>query len=150
MNLMKQTNQPNKVIKMAYINQEEKKLIANAIKAAFPNDRFSFSVKHHSSLYVKVRKSELLEQYHGKELDVVHWGEHSKVKMDMSNFRINEYWFKEHLEQYPELVEYFDKLINIILEVGGHYDNSDLMADYHNVAFYYHVEVELKGLEELI
>ena len=47
---------------MAYINQDEKKLIAAALKKAFPSDRFSLSVKHYSSLIVKIVKAELLEK----------------------------------------------------------------------------------------
>ncbi len=135
---------------MAYINQDEKKLIAAALKKAFPSDRFSLSVKHYSSLIVKIVKAELLEKYHGKELAGKRYGDEYIRMMDFSSdFRVDELRVESQFKQYPELSEYFAEIVKIIKEVGGHYNHSDYMVDYHDVAFYYDVKVCLKGVAPL-
>lgn len=134
---------------MAYINQEKKKQIADAIKKAFPRDRFSFSIKHHSSLLVKIVKSEVLEKYHSKEMIIKQWGELLPCQLDFSNYNINVFWVESNFKEYPEVVEYLMEIIRIIKQSGNHYNNSDLMSDYHDEAFYYDIDVCLKGVKPL-
>ena len=113
---------------MAFIKQEQKKIIALAIKEAFPKDRFSLSVKNCDSLYIKISKSALLVEY--KEL--------------LGNeYKLNVFYFKDELKSYPDLVEYFANILNII-KANGYSCGYDYDLDCVVESFYIDINVCLK------
>lgn len=102
---------------MAYIPKERAKEIRKAIKKAFPEIKFSITVKHSSKLYVSIMKSPYFED--GEYIGYV------KVK-------------NKFTEKQNEVIEKIDEIIK---NVGNYYNNSDPMTDYFDVAFYYDITV---------
>lgn len=104
---------------MAYITKETAKNIREALKAEFKDIKFSVTVKDHMALDVRIMQSPYFEadQY----------------------TQVNQYYINEHYRGIQK--EVLSKINKIIVEVGGHYDNSDVMTDYFDVAFYYNISV---------
>jgi hypothetical protein len=103
---------------MPYISTEEVKEIRNAIKKAFPEYRFSVRQSDHSSLYVTVKSGPV------------------DFNLGEGNHQLNQYWYKSHYEDNPELVEFFGKLLEVVNNVKPkceqHYD-----SDYGSIPNYY-------------
>ena len=102
---------------MAYINKETTKLIRNALKAEFPEIKFSITMRDHAKLFVKIMKSPYFED-----------GESNT----------NGFY---NLRNHPTGKDVIVKIDEIICKVGNHYDNSDPMTDYFDTAFYYDIDV---------
>lgn len=107
---------------MAYMNQEKKKQINEALKQAFPDYRFSLSVRHHMTLVVKVKRCPLFTA--------------------AENQSINVYWYNEHLPK--NQAEFIGNLLATIKTAGNWYNNSDIMTDYFDIAFYIDLIIDLK------
>jgi hypothetical protein len=116
---------------MAFITTEEVKSIRNTLKRRFPEFKFSVRREHHSKVNVAVLRgptdfSDIFRDY-------------SRAYVQINNY---------YPENYGEHADFITELVNIIktapAEVeGGYawYDNSDIMTDYFDTAFYIGVEV---------
>jgi len=116
---------------MAYITAKEVAEIRKALKAEFPDVKFSVSLSSgHLGVDVNVMSSS--KQDFRSVVD--QWG----------TAQINEY----HLHSYPGHEEFFEKVLKIIKLApakaeGGRewFDKSDAMTDYFHTAFYIHLGV---------
>ena len=104
---------------MAYISKETTKLIRNALKAEFPEIKFSVTMRDCAKIYVRVMKSPYFED-----------GKHNS-----NGFH---HLKNHHSERTQNVVEKIDEIIRT---VGNYYDDSDAMTDYFDTAFYYDIEV---------
>lgn len=107
---------------MAYMNQQKKKQISEALKQAFPDYRFSLSVRHHMTIVVKIKKCPLFTA--------------------SENQLINNYWYEQHLQK--NQANFISSLLVTIKKAGDWYDNSETMTDYFNTAFYIDLIVDVK------
>lgn len=106
---------------MAYITTETVAKIRKALKAEFPNVKFSVRKHDYSVVNVSVMKSTLFE--------------------DNAEFDVNHYWLKNSGDYTEEQRKFLIKVDEIIRKEGDYYDNSDSMTDYFDTAFYYHISV---------
>lgn len=107
---------------MAYMNQQKKKEINEALKKAFHECRFSLSVRHHMTLVVKVKRCPLFTA--------------------ADNQLINNYWYERHLQK--NQANFISSLLATIKNAGEWYNNSDIMTDYFDTAFYIDLIIDLK------
>lgn len=106
---------------MAYITTDTVKDIRNALKAAFPEIKFSVTRQHHSSVAVCIMKSPYFEN-----------GEYRQI---------NHFYIDQSVPESEEARDVVKRIDEIIRKTGNHYDNSDGMIDYFDVAFYYDISV---------
>jgi hypothetical protein len=100
---------------MAFISTEIVKKIRQEIKATFPKGwKFSITKEHHSSINVILLSSNIDDKEHE------------------SNY-INTHYVNENKTPFGKVYQKIDEIVN---RVGDYYDNSDIMTDYHNTAFY--------------
>ena len=112
---------------MAYITVEEVAAIRKALKERFPNCRFSVRRRDRQALSVSVMKSPY---------------DFSNVLNDNGYARINPYLIPSLIAQISEESVAFLILVReTILNVGNHWDESDIQSDYFNCAFYYDISV---------
>lgn len=104
---------------MAYIDTDTVKKIRNALKAEFPNTKFSVRRSASCALHVSVMKSSLFE--------------------DGVSQPVNHYWLDDMEDQNKR--EFLKKVDETIRVVGDYFDKSDSMTDYFHCAFYYDIEI---------
>lgn len=104
---------------MAYVSKEMTKKIRNALKAEFPNVKFSVRKEHSCSLSVNIMESPFFDD-----------GERGQV---------NQYHIRKHFDDVK--ASFLEKVDEIIRKEGNYYDNSNPMIDYFETAFYYHIGV---------
>ena len=112
------------------MNKEEVAAVRKQLKASFPKAKFAVR-KTGSGVSVAVLKSDI---DFSDKFNTYHEG-HAPV---------NHYWIEEHFNAIQ--AKFLEAIQQIILtapaEVGcPYYDNSDLQSDYHDVAYYYNIEV---------
>ena len=106
---------------MAYMSTETAKKIRQALKAEFPNVKFSVSKDGHIALNVAVMKSSLFDD--GMEQSV------------------NHYWIDTSYEYNDEQKTFLKKVDEVIRIAGDYFDKSDSMTDYFHTAFYYNIKI---------
>lgn len=120
---------------MAYMNQEKKKLINEALKKVVPeNWKYSLRVHNHSSITMTIKSADmdLLGEIANNNSNLV-----NKHELKDSYFSVNHY----HLEKTfsgPTL-EIFKNIVNA-LNTNNH-DNSEIMTDYFDVGHYVHLQI---------
>lgn len=127
---------------MAYMSQENKKLIAPQIKAILKKYgmKGSISVRHHSTLVVTLKEG---------KLDIIgNLIENSRCNWATSYNRpehldVNLYWLDDG---YSGEVRDFLKELKAAMDGAGsggeqNFDKSDHMSDYHHVGWYNNVSV---------
>jgi len=111
---------------MAYITQDEKKVIAAKMKEFMPKDwKYSLSIHNHSQIICTVKSAPVDLQ---KELK-----DDMKIHLHNGSFSVNEFHFKNHFNEGPT-VEIISKIIAALNT--DNYDNSDSMTDYFDVGHY--------------
>ena len=106
---------------MAYIDKETTAKIRKALKAEFPNIKFSVRKDGAIALNVNIMKSDVFDE-----------GEYLQV---------NHYYIDSTDQFTTDQKEVLKKVNDIIKSVGDYYDRSDIMSDYFDCAFYYHIGV---------
>ena len=107
---------------MAYITQEEKKEIANQLKAFIPKTwKWSIAVKHYSVLVLTIASAPAsdLGQYDGKDVQA------------------NTYYPEYHFE--GEALATIKKIISVLNHKN--YNNSDSQSDYFEVGYYVNINI---------
>lgn len=116
---------------MAYINAEEVREIRNNLKKTFPEIKFSVRKEHHSSVHVDILKGPYDFELNGKTYRDVN---HYHYDTDTPGKDYDDNWIKPHSHR-----DILRKILAIISE--KHWDKSDIMIDYFNCAFYYHLSI---------
>ena len=106
---------------MAYISTPEVKLIRETLKQAYPDFKFSVKRDNQTSVDVSVLSGPI-------ELEV--------NRSDINQYHLDTLYKGKTLE----LLKGIDKVIRMA-PVRQHYDKSDTLSDYFNVAYYYHISV---------
>ena len=105
---------------MAYISNEEISEKRKLIKKVFPKWKFSIRNKHHSTLIVTILESDI-------DFNAI-------IKEDRGHETINEFYYKEHYKDFPEIVECLEKILNIMLK-GNEIVSED--SDYGSIPNFY-------------
>jgi len=105
---------------MAYINQETKKNIMNALKLDFPEYKFGARIPHHSFLDITVKSGPGFGALNSKTA----YG----MKIRNGGFETSE-----------DQNIIFEKMEKTIKEAGNYFDKSDAQVDYFHTAFYYEI-----------
>jgi hypothetical protein len=112
---------------MAYISTLAVRAIRNALKASFPNIKFSVRKDTHS-VNVSLLKGNI---------------DFSEILGDDKYLQVNQYWL-EHVGDHKPM---FEKIIDIIKNAPAYvgepawYDKSDAQVDYFCTAYYFHIEI---------
>lgn len=116
---------------MAYMNQERKKVIADALKKNLKgvNIKYSLSVQNYSTIVMTIKsgdvdffKEMVPEMKHGFEMGYIN---------------VNPYHFRNHFEGRSR-----DVLTKIFEAMNtGNHDRSDIQSDYHDVGWYVEVRI---------
>jgi len=104
---------------MAYVSKEDKAKLAPLVKAVLKkyNMKGAISVRHHSSLVVKLMKGP------------IDFG---------SNTSVNEYWIDKHYD--GKAKEFLSELI-VAMKGPDFFDNSDIQSDYFHRSHYIDIYV---------
>lgn len=112
---------------MAYINAESVKEIREALKALFPEFKFSVRKQHNSSLHVDIMRGPI-------DFDELFRRDDSgEIKRRSTN--INHF----HLGNYGEFQPLFEAIVAVMRGAGTSvewFDESDAMIDYSHTAYY--------------
>ena len=132
---------------MAYMSQEKKKQLSTGIKAVLKKYgvKGSIAVRHHSSLVVNIASGELDFMSAFQK----HNDEYARMRdvpaHDVGdNMQVNVYWVERWMNDIGEtkIANFFKELINAMSGQGtGYYNNSDIMTDYFDVAWYNDINV---------
>lgn len=122
---------------MAYINQETKANIVNAVKPILKKYgvKASFAINHHSTFVVNIKSG---------KLDFI--GNHNAAQKDQVQqyyakdyLNVNQYWVNDNYT--GEVKDFIVELYTAIKRAGNWFDKSDAMTDYFHTAFYIDVNV---------
>jgi len=132
---------------MAFMNQVQKRLIADALKKVVPKDwKYTLAVRHHTTIVMTIRAAPVnFMQMEANRLRTELRRGHSYVdpnhiaayvgeleRGEVEYFQLNEF---QVATQFPgEIGATFAKIV-AALNTGNH-DNSDLMTDYFDVGHY--------------
>ena len=128
---------------MAYINAAEVKAIRNELKKELP--QYKFGVRKGSgghSVEVTFVKGPAFEKFETYDR---YQGEFKEVDLNEGYHQVNHYWVKESAGEANAPV--MEKVIEIIktapMKAGGDawYNNSDIMTDYFDVAYYFDINI---------
>ena len=121
---------------MAFMNQEKKKLLAPAIKAALKKYglKGSIAVNNYSSLVVNIRSG---------KLDLI--GNYNEVATSKPNrdyypsgyLSVNDYWIEEQFT--GDCLAFLSELVPAMND--GNHDRSDAMIDYFDVGWYTDINI---------
>lgn len=121
---------------MAYMSQDKKAKISEALKKAIPSDwKWSLAVRHQSTICLTIAGApvDLVTDYanHGMQ-------EPSRsAAIAKGHVDVNPFYWKQHFS--PALVEVFSPIFEA-LNLDNH-DRSDSMSDYYDVGHYVSVSL---------
>lgn len=114
---------------MAYISTEEVKAIRDDLKIKFPRKegwKLSVTRKHGSSIVISFMEAPVNLDPKGK-----------------GNFDVNPYWYEEHYEDYPILLNTIKKTLECVSSVKVQIDRNagDMGADYGDCNFFHDISI---------
>lgn len=131
---------------MAYMNQEKKAKIAQALKPILKKFgvKGSLSVRNHSTicLTLKSGKIDFIENYIKTDTDKPYANKMTAEQVasirKYQSLDVNPYWFQEHFD--GKAKSFLNEAYKA-LKIAGWYDESDAMTDYFNTAYYVDINV---------
>jgi len=130
---------------MAYISQQEKKELAPAIKAVLKKYgvKGSIAINHHSSLVVNI-KSGVLDFLGASQKYNDHRAEwRGEAPYNVGGYlQVNTSWCEQWMEEIGEtkIAKFYGDLIKAMKGTRW-YNNSDIMTDYFDYAYYIDINV---------
>ena len=112
---------------MAYINQEQKKIISAKLKKVIPSTwKYTLSILHHSALVLKISQGDFTILYKNK---------------NVPELDLNVYHLKNHfpLPDNNKLYLIFKSILDVMND--GNHDNSDINTDYFDVGWYNKIKI---------
>lgn len=117
---------------MAYMNQDKKAKIADALKRVMPKGwKYSLSVRHHRTIVLTIFEApiDLIRAFEGSE----YFDPETRTYAD-----VNPYHYRRQFSE-KAVADIFDKIF-AALNIDN-YNNSDSMTDYFNVGHYVGVHI---------
>jgi len=131
---------------MAYVSQEKKKELAPAIQKVLKKYgmKGTIAVRHGMSLVVNIKEGALdLLGVAQKHTDMVNERRGMKYNGDVGTYlQVNETYAAQWAREVGEetVAEFYDELV-AAMKGTGWYNNSDIMSDYFDVAYYLDINV---------
>lgn len=126
---------------MAYMNQEQKKLLAPGIKKVLKKYglRGTIGVRHHSGLVVNIWEGKL--DFIGNKNKNMAQHNIDKYGLAKDYLQVNEYYIDDtYSGQVKECLNEIKLAMNGCQEIQNH-DNSNIMIDYFDVGWYTYIRV---------
>jgi|13_taG_2_1085334.scaffolds.fasta_scaffold00005_87 hypothetical protein len=130
---------------MAYISQQEKKELAPAIKAVLKKYgvKGSIAINHHSSLVVNIKSGVLdflgaSQKYNDRRAEM-----RGETPYNVGGYlQVNTSWCEQWMEEIGEtkIAKFYGDLIKAMKGTRW-YNNSDIMTDYFDYAYYIDINV---------
>jgi hypothetical protein len=130
---------------MAYISQQEKKELAPAIKAVLKKYgvKGSIAINHHSSLVVNIKSGVLdflgaSQKYNDRRAEM-----RGEAPYNVGGYlQVNTSWCEQWMEEIGEtkIAKFYGDLIKAMKGTRW-YNNSDIMTDYFDYAYYIDINV---------
>jgi len=130
---------------MAYISQQEKKELAPAIKAVLKKYgvKGSIAINHHSSLVVNIKSGVLdflgaSQKYNDRRAEM-----RGEQPYNVGGYlQVNTSWCEQWMEEIGEtkIAKFYGDLIKAMKGTRW-YNNSDIMTDYFDYAYYIDINV---------
>jgi hypothetical protein len=124
---------------MAFVSQEDKKMLTPAIKAVLKkyNMKASIAVRHHSTLVVNIKSGELdiISAYQETRLNHIERElyHHPDQYIQLEEYvRVNEYWIEDTYKNYPEICAFLTELKSA-MEGPEFFNEDDSMTDYTDI-----------------
>ena len=132
---------------MAYVSQEDKKKLTPAIKAVLKkyNAKASIAVRHHSTLVVNIKSSDLdiVSASNEARLDQIerelYHNPNYYVQLD-DYVNVNEYWIEDTYKKHPEIVSFLTELKSA-MEGDDFFNEDDAMTDYFHRSHYIDINI---------
>ena len=128
---------------MAYISTDDVKHIRNELKKELPQYKFSVVRDHHSSVSIALMKGpafndyEYFDRYNNTTTTAnLGDGEHHQI----NQFHLEDFYGKEN----AEILGKIDSIAHTAPAKNGGkvwYNDSDIMTDYFDIAYYIHISV---------
>jgi len=124
---------------MAYMNQEKKKRIANALKqAGLPKSlKYSLAVRNHSTIVMTIRSADIdfIKNFNDNLPEKDTFGNTPRKAVDYID--VNVFHYKSQFS--GKALDVLEKIISC-LNIDN-YDNSDVMTDYFDVGYYVTLDI---------
>ncbi len=127
---------------MAYMNQERKAVIANALKPIFKKYgvKGTLSVQNHSTIVLTLKSGKIdFIANSNRVCGNDHYQVSRGFRANTQGYdQVNPYWFQDHYDGDAKafLTDAFKAL-----KSAGWYDNSDAMTDYFDTAYYTDINI---------
>lgn len=122
---------------MAYINREKSAAIRKALKARFPDWKFSVRIDNHTSLDVVILSGPInLFAFRNEG----RW-DRDAFERETGYTQVNHFWIGDH---WTGPAKDFLEEVKAICNEGNH-DNSDIQTDYFDVGWYFHLSIGTWG-----
>lgn len=130
---------------MAYISQEKKKQIAPAIKSVLKKYgmKGTIAIDHHSSLVVNLKSGKLDLMGAAQRYNDYRAERRGEPAYQVGgNMQVNDCWVESWMTDIGEtkIAKFYNELI-AAMKSGGWYNNSDIMTDYFDIAYYTNINV---------
>lgn len=124
---------------MAYMNQEKKAVIRDALKQVIPKSwKWSLSVNNHSTIVLTIKSAPydlLAEVFRVNNKRVC--ADYQKFSEKPSSVGVNPYWLENQFDVHLPVFEAIKKA----MYSAGWYNNSDVMTDYFDTAYYIDIKI---------
>lgn len=128
---------------MAYVSKETKAALAPAIKAVLKKYgvKGTIAVGNHSSLVVNIKSGDLDLIGDANKFNKVYFERGRGLYYELSgNYQVNPYYTGPEYSFDPKVGEFFAELV-AAMKGNRWYDNSDIMTDYFDTAYYLNINV---------
>ena len=129
---------------MAYISQTEKKELAPAIKKVLKayGMKGTLSINHYSTLAVNLKKGSLDLIGAAQKKNNLYSERHGRKISDIgSYYQANPYSVETEYDQIDSKIGQFYRDLIKAMKGTKWFDKSDLMTDYHHIAYYLNINV---------
>ena len=129
---------------MAYISQTEKKELAPGIKKVLKayGMKGTLSINHYSTLVVNLKKGSLDLIGAAQKKNNIYSERHGRPVTNIgSYYQANAYSVETAYDQIDSKISQFYKDLVKAMKGTKWFDKSDLMTDYHHIAYYLNINV---------
>lgn len=131
---------------MAYMNQERKSVIVNAVKPILKKYgvKGTFAVRNHMTICLNITEGpiDFIENYIETDANLPYAKHMSADQVEYirknKTLDINPYWYHEHFS--GKAKQFFEEVFKG-MKAAGWYDKSDAQTDYFDTAYYVDVNV---------
>lgn len=124
---------------MAFMSQERKKTLAEALKKAMKGYKIKYTLRvhHHSSIIMTISEGNIDFIKNAQDVIDSRPNRPQYGRLDAKYMQVNEYWIQDHFTGIAK-----DLLLSAkaALSIGNH-DRSDIQSDYFDVGWYVNINV---------